>query len=577
MSTIVTREQLENAAQDCSDLSEILSGPESPGIVVTRLGTEIRTILKVISDLDAEINDAGEGWLTLAEAAADAALISENNAQDSEEAAAASAATAQAILDGSLITATGTNYSRAIADRFSDIKNVLDYIPPTERAAIAALTSTYDAAANLQECINDVATLGGGFVFLPEGTLGVKTSILVPEGVYLVGCGSRQSSISWIDSGTTNYTKGVVYSVKGTDMSPTFVFSTGMTALRISGNGVAPVALALRGQQENCIYKDIVLSGFLDAGLDILSFTSITHGVSFEDMHILPQASTTAAIGVRADRIQKCLFRNITTDVSAGTYTDGFLLTRAVNNRFELIHTEDCDYGFNVSTASANNVYINLEAYRGSGTSTTHLKTTETRYSVHGIRTRLGFTNQLDDGTNIIAAATDTDSVVIERGASYFRRVADTETYTATSAQFIRGARQVAAGTAGVGQAIFRTNGTIAISGTKEVVVDIGAINKGFAGKLTLFSTGSQRYCTEVFFEGFVSTAGSVSGGAVSAQAGSTTTRVTIAAPAAVAGGATAQQFGMVVTNASASFTQVLEWKLEITVQDGQASTMSLV
>ena len=447
--------------------------------------------------------------------------------------------------------------------------NALDYAIPRDGVT--------NAATSLQALIDAVNAAGGGTIFMPTGQYKVNTSILVPQGVYLRGAGSRQTRIIWGNADATNFTKGVVYSVKGTDGAPGFVFSTGLSCLNISANDVVDVALALRGQQEDCIYEDLVLSGFKVAGLDVLAFSSVNHGITFSDLHILPDSTATGAYGVRAANITKCHFKNITTDIVSGSYARGFSLTSAVQNIFEGIHTEDCTYGFHVSSGSGNNVYIGLEAYRGSGTSTTHFHTTETRYSIHSIRTRTGFTNHIDDGTNVITAGTDEDSVVVERGNSYFRRLKDSETYTATRPGFIRGDRQVYAGVSGNGQAIFRTNTTIAISGTKEIIIDVGTVSKGFAGKLTLFSTGAQRYCTEVFFEGFVSTGGTVSGGVVSAQVGSTTTRVTIAAPAAVAAGAVAQQFGMVITNASGAFTQVLEVKLEITRQDGQCSTMSIV
>lgn len=644
---MVTRQELIDAAADCLTLETVVNGAASPGTLTSRLGTSLRTVLKVIADIETEINTAGDGWLALAEdwaqkidgtvdgagtysskawavggtgvtdtASGGAAkewatktsgtvdgteYSAKKYAQDAD-AAAASAAASAALVPLSKYNATtapttnddsGDGYG--VNSLWADITNDRKYIcvDATLTAAVWQIIpqegyynaldyaiprdGVTNAAPSLQALIDAVDAAGGGTIFMPTGQYKVNTSILVPQGVYLRGAGSRQTRIIWGNVDATNFTKGVVYSVEGTDGAPGFVFSTGLSYLNISANDVVDVALALRGQQEGCVYEDLVLSGFKVAGLDVLAFSSVNHGVTFSDLHIIPDSTATGAYGVRAANITKCHFKNITTDIASGSYARGFSLTSAIQNIFEGIHTEDCTYGFHVSSGSGNNVYIGLEAYRGSGTSTTHFHTTETRYSIHSIRTRTGFTNHIDDGTNVITAGTDEDSVVVERGSSYFRRLKDTETYTATRPGFIRGARQVYAGTSGNGQSTFRVNTTIAASGTKEIIIDIGTVSKGFSGKLTIFSTGDQRYCTEVFFDGFVSTSGTVSGGVVSTQTGSNITRLTIAAPAAVSSGAVAQQFGIVVTNVSVTLSQVLEVKLEISRQDGQCSTMTIV
>lgn len=435
---------------------------------------------------------------------------------------------------------------------------------------------TTDDYQAIQDAIDYAQSIGGGRIFLGRKNYGIETSLYLPELVRLEGMGSRLTKVTWIAANMDNFTKGMVYNEEGTDMSPDLVFSSGIVGIDFRANGVADVCLAVRGIQENCIYSDLVLEGYLDAGLDILTFTALNRCATFSDLHIIPDDAATTSYGIRGEYVRKCIFRNITIDSAAGTYARGISLQRAVNNIFDCITTEDANYGFYITTSSANNTYRQLEAYRVSG-GTTHFYTTETRYIIHGIRTRQGYTNHIEDGTNTIAAGTDTDSVLVERGANHFRRLADSETYTSTSTQFIRGAKQVAAGTSGNGQSIFRQNTTIAISGTKEVVIDVGAESRGFAGKLMLFSTGDQRYYTEVAFGGFVSTGGTVSGGEVSTQFASNATRVSIAAPAAVSGGATSQQFGIVITNASGTLTQVLEVKVEITVQSGQASSMTIV
>lgn len=65
--SIVTKQQLIDAAADVDTIEQVVNGAVSPGTLTSRLGTSLRTILKVIKDLEDEINTAGDGWLALAE------------------------------------------------------------------------------------------------------------------------------------------------------------------------------------------------------------------------------------------------------------------------------------------------------------------------------------------------------------------------------------------------------------------------------------------------------------------------------------------------------------------------------
>jgi hypothetical protein len=435
-----------------------------------------------------------------------------------------------------------------------------------------------DDTAAIQAAIDFVysGTVQGGTLFFPKGTYKVTASIYQKPRVSFLGEGSRQSIVAWGGVSAPLSYNAVVYCVNGTDVSPDFVFSTNIQGMAIGGNNVAPVALAIRGHQENCRFTDMVLGSFTTSGLDILPFSQVNHGITFEDMHIIPQAGTTSAVGIKGSHVQKCNFKNITTDVSSGSYLYGVrLYNTPLLNVFENIHTEDCQYGFYVE-GGANNVFIGLEATNGVANGVSHFYTTGTRYQIQGIRTISGFTNQLNDGTNVIAASTDTDSVSIVRGASYFNRVSDSlESRLAISGTRLTRGVDAYAGTSGNGQTYLRINTSVAASSTKYVEINLGAGVVGFSGKLRLFSTGDQRYATEVLFAGYADGVGGVSGGAVSAQVGTNTTSLTITSPVALAS-PTVGYVRIPIQNNSASFPQVLEILAEVTVGGRQATGISV-
>lgn len=444
-----------------------------------------------------------------------------------------------------------------------------------------------DDTVAIQAAVDAVfaGSLQGGSLYFPKGSYRVTSSIYQKPRVNFVGEGSRKSQIVWGNADTTNYTKGVVYCVAGTDASPGFVFSTCIEGMSISGAGVAPVSLAIRGHQENCRFVEMTLTGFTEAGLEALPFSSINHGVTFSDLHIIPASGATAAYGMRLSHVQKCVFDNITTDVaSPNHYEYGiYIYNTPILNVFRAIHTEDCRYGIYL-VGGANNVFMGLEARNGVGNGVAHFWTTSTRHSIHAMRTIIGFTNHYQDATRtVVMAGADTDSVAIERGASYYRRISDSETFIGTTSgavvtlgtpRMTRGVDSYA-GTTGNGQTYLRVNGSIPATSTRNVEIDLGAGWVGFAGKLRLFSIGDQRYATEVLFTGYTSGSGTVSGAAVSAQVSAGSSALTIGAPAALAV-PVAGKINIPVTNTSLSFTQVLEVLVEITVQGRQATAIAI-
>jgi hypothetical protein len=81
------------------------------------------------------------------------------------------------------VTATNTTKARSLADRFADYVNVLDFIDPTEHAAIADGTTTFNATSAIQACL-DI----GGRIHFPEGTyLCDRVFVLKPAYIDLNG------------------------------------------------------------------------------------------------------------------------------------------------------------------------------------------------------------------------------------------------------------------------------------------------------------------------------------------------------------------------------------------------------
>lgn len=465
---------------------------------------------------------------------------------------------------GPLAAASGASlvgWSDPVAPAFlktlSDMKagdpvSIFRALPKAEHEGLRNGTSTYDCAP----AISDVTTymnahaIKGGVLTFPAATLKVQSSVPQLARVTWRGEGSRQSSIVWGRSDQIGYAKGVVYCVAGTDAVPDFVFSTNISGLAIDGNGIAPVALAMRGHQENCRASDLLLAGFTSAGLELLPFAAINHAISIEDIHILPADSATGAHGIRASHTQKCHFKNITTDISNASYYDRgiYLYNNPILNEFHAIHTEDCKYGFYVE-GGANNLFFAIEASNHAGNGIAHFYTTGTRYQIRGMRTISGYVNHLQDSTNTVAASTDTDSVEIVRGGSFFRRIADTQ------AEISRGVVSHA-GATGSGRTELLANGAISVGQLRYLEIDLGAGNVGFAGSLDVYSVGDVRYKTRVDFAGYADGAGGVSNGAVSAQGGTNATALTIGAPAA---SGTVGKFRIPITNTDATYVQTLE------------------
>lgn len=425
---------------------------------------------------------------------------------------------------------------------------------------------TTDDGPAIQAAIDEAAARGGGVVFFPPGTYKTNQSIVQTEYVTLQGDGSRTSIIKWGPATSAALVKGIVYSVAGSDGSPDFVFSTGIHSLGIDGNGVATVGYACRGWQENCIASDLVISGFTTAGLDILSFTNVTHQAHFEDLHIIPKAGSTGAYGVRGEYVSNCSFKNITVAAPIdGTsyYARAFsLVTYNLLNTFQNIHIENATYGFYI-TDGAENVAIGVEGLCNQTTGTTLYYTTNERHSIMGMRCVSGFTNTYAGpigGT--IAGGSAVDSTLILSDSGYFKRVA-------SAAVVERGVLQHA-GTSGNGESVLYVNGSLTLSGTGYVNINIGASDVAFSGNITVRGVGDLRYETRVPFGAYAVSDGTVANstiGTIGTQNSNLAAAVTIAAPAALAS-PTAGQFRIGITEGGTA-AHAIEVKVEISRTGG--------
>ena len=453
-----------------------------------------------------------------------------------------------------------------------------DYVRPEW---FGALSDGTDAGPSIQAAVDYVYRTGGsrrGGTLLFSAAYNTSQSIFQKDRVCFIGTGSRSAGISWLGADLTDYEKGVVYCVAGTDASPDFVFSTNIFNMYINGSGITDVSLAIRGHQENCTIDSCVLSGFKVAGLEALPFSSVNHAITFSNLHIIPASGETGAYGMKMSHTQKCEFSNITTDIgNPQYYARGiYLYNNPLLNVLSAIHTEDCLYGI-YQESGANNIYQGLEARNGAGNGIAHFFTTSSRYQINAIRTISGFTKQLDDGTNVINAGTDTDSINIIRGANYFRRRADGLTGKETLSGFLTRGVYSNAATTGVGQTYLRTNSYLAASQTKHAVIDLGDQATGnFAGKISLFGIGNQRYVTEVFFSGTVNGSGAVGNASVGTKMDSGSSPTGIEAPIALAS-PEAGKIRIPLVNFSATFPQVIEISLEISRSGGQAVSMEVV
>jgi len=92
------------------------------------------------------------------------------------------------VAGGLMITATGSQTARSLAERFGDGRNM--YLDDFQLGS-----DTYDSTG-LQRAIDRAETVGGGRIFLPPETLSAAgSSLVVPDNVHLIGLGKTKTRI----------------------------------------------------------------------------------------------------------------------------------------------------------------------------------------------------------------------------------------------------------------------------------------------------------------------------------------------------------------------------------------------
>jgi hypothetical protein len=239
----------------------------------------------------------------------------------------------------------------------------------------------------------DALRAHGGSLHFPAGTYAVSQPVQKPGLVRFVGEGARSSIIRAMGA-RARFATAVVTSVSGSAAAPGLLFSTGIAHLGIDAAGVADICLLVRGDQENCVYEDLILANFLAAGLKTAGLRETTHGAAFRDLHVIPNATGTRAARaiVLADTV-KCTFENISTDKpnradgGDGPYAIGIEIgPGSILNLFTAIHTEDALVG--IDNQGPLNTFIALQAYTHYGSGIAHFRNSAVSYVLLNLQTR---------------------------------------------------------------------------------------------------------------------------------------------------------------------------------------------
>jgi hypothetical protein len=206
---------------------------------------------KGLTDYDAEGNKIiNLGTPTAATDAANKAYTD----QTVDNAIALGGSPAIVSLGGYDVTSTLSTTARTLADRFSDIVNVLDYIPANLHASIKNASNTTDLTSYIQTAIDAQKIRGGSPVYMPSGTY-LFTQLKIPRNFSLIGDGARATL------GTNSIMGGTVLKQKDGAEKDGIVFT-------------------ITGGDDNV--SSILLKGFLLLGPDTIS-TAETSGIKVDD------------------------------------------------------------------------------------------------------------------------------------------------------------------------------------------------------------------------------------------------------------------------------------------------------
>lgn len=162
--------------------------------------------------------------------------------------------------------AAASSHSRSIADRFTDLRSALDFIPATEHDAIRAGTSAYDCTSDLQTFINS----GGGYI--PPGVYNISSSLRMATNLstlrgfkaYWSG-GSNQTVLNW-----TGAAGGTAIRASGADFPsiPTYAISAcTISDLKIQGNNIAGIGILCNYMINDSSVERVTITGCTNYGL----------------------------------------------------------------------------------------------------------------------------------------------------------------------------------------------------------------------------------------------------------------------------------------------------------------------
>lgn len=218
-------------------------------------------------------------------------------------------------------TATGSTTARTLANRFSDIFNILDY---------GAVDGT-DSTTEIQAAIDAAEANLGGIVFFPPGFFSVSAVLTITQGIMLVGSGIGVESGAGNHGGTvirSTVTAGDIFavtydgSVQFRDFTidaPAVTKASGTAGIRISGTG-GTGTLSRRSRIQNVrihnMYDAIILDAsadevieschiqdFLNIGIYLQQINNVDSGPHFISNNVLWDLGVgTSQAGIRYDQ-----------------------------------------------------------------------------------------------------------------------------------------------------------------------------------------------------------------------------------------------------------------------------------
>jgi len=111
-------------------------------------------------------------------------------ANSAEICVVATAAASVATVNEAQVTATGSTTARSLADRFSDVVNVLDF------GAVAGTGSNNPSRGAFQNAIDYLSSIGGGTLLIPEGNFYIEDQLNLISDIKIIGAGKGITTLT---------------------------------------------------------------------------------------------------------------------------------------------------------------------------------------------------------------------------------------------------------------------------------------------------------------------------------------------------------------------------------------------